>query len=161
MTSGERDIRYQGSVIMNRGVQMTDALVCGGSPPLSRPDRSSNRSGVARRTTCHPQCVFCAKDPSSIFPSSRTTNCHPAGPERSEGSAPSVLPDRGSLVADIAGTRLDCRQGHTPLFPYHSLLLTYTIYRVTTYPPVHPSRCYSYRFRLAQHGITQCRGGHA
>jgi hypothetical protein len=67
MTGGEGDVRDQGSAIMNRAVQMTDALECSGSPPLSRPDRSSNRSGVARRTTCHPSASFVRRIPLQSF----------------------------------------------------------------------------------------------
>jgi hypothetical protein len=74
---------------------------------------------------------------------------------------PPPPPDPCSVIPAIIQAHLSCPSRHNPIFQHHSLLLSSTIYRVTTYPPVKPSRCYSYSFRLAQHGITQCRGGHA
>jgi hypothetical protein len=70
-------------------------------------------------------------------------------------------PDPCSLMPGPTQTHLHCRSQHNQIFRHHSLRPGSTIYRVTTYPPVQSSRCYSCLFRLAQHGITQCRGGHA
>ena len=70
-------------------------------------------------------------------------------------------PDPWSLIPDITQIHAPCQTRHNSFFRQQSLPLSSTIYRDTTYPPVPSSRCYSYLFRLAQHGITQCRGGHA
>jgi hypothetical protein len=175
MTSGDRDIGYQRSVIRNRSPHhMTGLVECDGSPPLLPSTRSPALSGLAHAATCHPERAFCAKDlisapaplrGSQFFSqfftrarSARTSICHP---ERSEGSAFSAPPDPCSLISGIPSPHRHGPSQHNGIFPHHSLHARCTICRVTTYPPVQPSRCYSYPFRLAQHGITQCRGGHA
>ncbi len=158
---------------------MTGPVECGGSPPLLPPTRSS--PGVARMlgplvvasfTTCHPERALCAKDLTSS--SSPLCGLHPdpsVGVVRQRGAEgspynrsvlpPPRPPDPCSVIPDIIQAHLSCPSRHKSIFQHHALLVSSTIYRVTTYPPVKPSRCYSCSFRLAQHGITQCRGGHA
>jgi len=116
-----------------------------------RSERSAFRPSPDPSPTCHPDRsvgVVCQRGAE--------------GPQHNVSVLPPPPPpDPCSVIPDIIQAHLWCPSRHSSIFQHHSLLLSSTIYRVTTYPPVKPSRCYSYSFRLAQHGITQCRGGHA
>ena len=128
--------------------------------------------------TCHPELSEGSAFPSSPSP---TQTCHPACPERTRRDRSAGAVCRRSVEASrpdpcglppsaIFEFRLSsfafrasppqCTTRHTPHVGRHSLPSRCTIYRDTTFLPVRPQRCYSYLFRWAQHGITQCRGGH-
>jgi hypothetical protein len=155
--SGERDIRYQRSA--------QHFLECGGSPPLLHSSRTSIRSGVAHRVICHPDRSAGAVGQRGVEGSRHNPCAASALPifefRLSSFAFPASPPDPYSLIPDITQIRLPRCSQHNQIFRQHSRHPGSTIYRATTYPPVHSSRCYSYLFRLVQHGITQCRGGHA
>ncbi len=131
--------------------------------PLSGSSAAS--SSVTRIPNCHPDRSVGAVCQRVAEGSRHNSNPFAALPpfafRFSTFVCPSALPDPWSLMPDITQIHTPCQTRHNSFFRQQSLPLSSTIYRVTTYPPVSSSRCYSYLFRLAQHGITQCRGGHA
>ena len=155
------------SVVAHRAICHPERAFCAkdlisSRSPLSGSSAAS--SSVTRLTNCHPDRsvgAVCQRGAEGSRHNPSPFDALPIFEFRFSSFALPGSPDPWSLMPDSTEIHAPCQTRHNSFFRQQSLPLSSTIYRVTTYPPVPSSRCYSYLFRLAQHGITQCRGGHA